>query len=67
MIWFGRNRKDRLDPVALSRQAQQSIRETDAKQPRVNAINSYLRERHNKNGFGEDFEYTLRTKPRGAQ
>lgn len=66
MIWPWRKKDDRIDPVALARKAEESKRRTNSQQPRVNSITSYLHERKNQNGFGDDFEYTLRRKPLGG-
>lgn len=52
----------RVDPEALERKADASLRSTAEKQERVNYLTTWLQNRENKNGFGEDFEYTLRPK-----
>lgn len=64
MSWIKRN-PSRINPEELTRKADESLRETKELQPKVNSITSYLERRKNQNGFGEDFEYTL--KPKGAQ
>lgn len=55
-------RNERVDIDALDRKAEESIEQTVANQPKVNAVTSWLERRQNQNGFGEDFEYTLRPK-----
>lgn len=42
--------------------AEESLELVKAQQPRVNLITAYLERRKNQNGFGEDFEFTLRPK-----
>lgn len=64
MIRLFPKHESRIDPDALTLKAEQSLRETEKKQPHVNAITSWLRRRDGQNGFGEDFEYTLRPKRR---
>ena len=69
---FGTNKKFRLgrperpDPNDLIRQAEESLRKTERQQPHVDRITKWLNNRENQNGFGEDFEYTLRPKRRHA-
>lgn len=55
---------DRVDPEELQRKAEESLRITRSQQARVNYITAWLNNRKNQNGFGEDFELTL--KVRGA-
>lgn len=62
--WSSKN-PARVDPDALTKKASESIAKTRAQQPRVNAFSRFLGTRLDQNGFGEDFEYTLR--PRGAK
>lgn len=52
----------RIDPDELERKATDSLAKVRSQQPRVNAFTSYLVRRKEENGFGEDFEYTLRAK-----
>lgn len=52
----------RIDPDEVERVATDSLAKVRKQQPRVNALTSYLERRKDQNGFGEDFEYTLRTK-----
>ena len=65
---FGKNKKfrkgrpERPDPDVLIRQAEESLRKTESQQPHVDKITKWLNKRENQNGFGEDFEYTLRPK-----
>jgi hypothetical protein len=59
--WSSKN-PSRIDPAELERVATDSLDKVRKQQPRVNALTSYLERRKNQNGFGEDFEYTLRTK-----
>lgn len=63
MSWIKRN-PTRINPEDLTRKADESLQETKKQQARVNVIVGYLERRKNQNGFGDDFEYTL--KPRGA-
>ena len=57
--WLRKNTDDRVDPEELKRLAEESLEETKAQQAHVNVITSYLNQRKNQNGFGEDFEITL--------
>ena len=65
---FGKNKKFRMerpehpDPDVLIRQAEESLRKTERQQPHVDRITKWLSKREKQNGFGEDFEYTLRPK-----
>jgi len=56
--WF-QKRSPRVDPEALERQAEESLKETRGQQARVNALTSYLELRKGQNGFGEDFDITI--------
>lgn len=49
----------RVRPEELARLAEESLNETKRQQVKVNIITSYLNQRRNQNGFGEDFEITL--------
>lgn len=64
MSWLRKKGSTRVDPDKLNQQAEEAIRITSDQQERVNTLTSYLNNRKNQNGFGEDFEYTLR--PRGV-
>lgn len=59
-----KKRSSRVDPQEISRVAKESLAETRSQQDKVNHITAYLDNRKNQNGFGEDFEFTLR--PRRA-
>lgn len=61
-----RGQKSGPDPDDLIRKAEASIRQTERQQPQVDRLTSWLKTRENQNGFGEDFEYTLRPKRRHA-
>ncbi len=61
-----KNKSKRSDPEALIRKAEASLRQTESQQPHVDRITSWLKLRESQNGFGEDFEYTLRPKRRNA-
>lgn len=54
----------RVDPVELDKQTAEVQAMIEREGPRMVAIASYLEKRKNQNGFGTDFEYTL--KPRRA-
>ncbi len=60
---FSRKQKARIKEI------QKSVDEADKtlnkQAPHVNAVSSWLKIRANQNGFGADFEYTLR--PKGAR
>jgi len=60
-MWF-RRKKERVDTDAITRQAEEAVAQLQAQQPRVNAVTSYLERRKNVNGFGHDFEWTLKPK-----
>jgi hypothetical protein len=45
--------------------AYEAAKQLERQEPRVNKLAAWLENRRNQNGFGEDFEYTLR--PRGAK
>lgn len=63
--WFSKH-PARIDPDELERKATDSLAKVQSQQPRVNALTSYLAERKDRNGFGNDFEITLLTpRPRG--
>lgn len=55
-------KKDRLDPDAVSRQAQASINKTQEQQVRVNALTSYLNWRNGENNFGNDFDVAFQVR-----
>lgn len=67
MGYFTRGeKKSGSDPDALIRKAEASLRQTRNQQPHVDRMTSWLENRNIQNGFGEDFEYTLRPKRRHA-
>jgi hypothetical protein len=49
----------------LGTPAKEAAEQLSFQKPQVHAVVSWLESRANQNGFGEDFEYTL--KPRGAK
>lgn len=57
-------RSVRVDPMELNRQTEQVQAKLDQEGPKMNALATYLERRRMQNGFGTDFEYTLR--PRGT-
>lgn len=61
MTWFKR-RAPRVDPDELDAQSEAAIRRVADQQPHVNTLTAYLERRKNQNGFGDDFEYSLRPK-----
>lgn len=62
MSWFKRHSR-RVDPDELTARAAESVQRVESQQERVNLINTWLISRRETNGFGDDFEYTL--KPKG--
>lgn len=61
MRWIIKYRS-RVDPEELIKKADESLEITRSQQERVNYITQYLERRKNQNGFGEDFEFTLKAK-----
>lgn len=59
MSWL-KPRRARVDPEALKKKAEESIRDTAEKQEHVNYITAWLNNRKDQNGFGEDVEITFR-------
>ena len=59
MIW---RKKARVDPAELTAQAEAAVQQVVEQQEQVNALTAYLGRRKLQNGFGHDFEYTLRVK-----
>ena len=51
-----------VDPADLTRQADEINEKLEREGPKLNALASYLERRRLQNGFGTDFEYTLRPK-----
>lgn len=66
--FFGlfRNKRhgENVDPQALIEQATEINEKLEREGPRLTALATYLERRRLQNGFGADFEYTLR--PREA-
>lgn len=65
--FFGRHKKSpnaAVDPQELIDQANEINEKLEREGPRLNALATYLERRRLQNGFGSDFEYTLR--PRGT-
>lgn len=63
--FFGRhrpNKEDAVDPQVLIDQATEINDKLEREGSRLNALASYLERRRLQNGFGTDFEYTLRPK-----
>lgn len=52
-------KKNRIDPLELTRQAEAASEQIRSQQPHVDALNGWLERRKNINGFGQDFELTL--------
>lgn len=55
----------RVENQKIRESAYTAARQLKAQEPHVNFIASWLIKRRHQNGFGEDFEYTLR--PREAR
>jgi hypothetical protein len=62
MMW---RRKKRIDPAELAAQADAATAQIRTQQDRVNVMADWFERRKNTNGFGDDFEWTL--KPKGSQ
>lgn len=63
--WFKRN-PARISPEELALKAERSLAKTRDQQERVNIMTSWLVNRKDNNGLGEDFEVSLRTpRPKG--
>ena len=63
--FFGRLRskpETSVDPQVLIEQATEIKEKLEREGPRLTALASYLEKRRLQNGFGTDFEYTLRPK-----
>lgn len=59
MKWL-KKRDSRVDTEELQQKAAVSLQRTEAQQPKVNYITTWLNNRKDDNGLGEDFEITLR-------
>ena len=57
---FLSRRTPRVDPEELNRQSAEINEQLEREGPRMNALAAYLERRRLLNGFGTDFEYTLR-------
>ena len=57
---FLSRRTPRVDPEELNRQSAEINEQLEREGPRMNALAAYLERRRLQNGFGTDFEYTLR-------
>jgi hypothetical protein len=55
-------RETRVDPNDLISQTKEVNATLKREGPRMNSIAAYLEKRKDQNGFGSDFEYTLRPK-----
>lgn len=53
-------RSVRVDPEELNRQTEEVQAKLDREGPKMHALATYLERRRMQNGFGTDFEYTLR-------
>jgi hypothetical protein len=63
--FFGRLRsqpEQAVDPEVLVKQATEISEKLEREGPRLTALAAYLEKRRLQNGFGSDFEYTLRPK-----
>lgn len=63
--FFGRHRshtENSVDPQDLINQANEIKDKLEREGPRLTALAMYLERRRLQNGFGSDFEYTLRPK-----
>ena len=63
--FFGRSRMssgDAVDPQDLVNQANEINEKLEREGPKLTALATYLEKRRLQNGFGTDFEYTLRPK-----
>lgn len=57
---FKLRRAPRVDPTELNRQSQEINEKLEQEGPRMQALANFLERRRLQNGFGTDFEYTLR-------
>lgn len=74
MSWYKKKRSNKVDPNELLKKAEHSLATTEEQQPRVSFLTNWLHKRNGKNGFGDDFEWSLIPKenqtnlePKGAQ
>ena len=61
MAWL-KKRRSRIDPADVDKKADESLEYSAQNEDKVNVIIDFLQKRKNQNGFGEDFEITLRPK-----
>lgn len=64
MKFFGRHRRDKVDPDELNRQTAEVNEFLETEGPKVSAVAAWLNTRKGQNGLGEDFDITFY--PRGA-
>ena len=57
---FLSRRAPRVDPDELDRQSQEINEKLEREGPQMAAVATFLERRRLQNGFGTDFEYTLR-------
>ena len=57
-----KKRRSRIDPADVDKKADESLEYSAQNEDKVNVIIDFLQKRKNQNGFGEDFEITLRPK-----
>ena len=62
MMGWLRKKRHRLDPADVDKKADESLEYSAQNEDKVNVIIDFLQKRKNQNGFGEDFEITLRPK-----
>jgi len=57
---FRKKRSNKIDPADLHRKASEAIVKTQEQQPHVFRLSSWLNWRNGENGFGNDFDYTIK-------
>ena len=62
MMGWLKKRRSRIDPSDVDKKADESLEYSAQNEDKVNVIIDFLQKRKNQNGFGEDFEITLRPK-----
>lgn len=62
MMGWLKKRRSRIDPADVDKKADESLEYSAQNEDKVNVIIDFLQKRKNQNGFGEDFEITLRPK-----
>lgn len=63
-LWRRSRTTPKVDPQELNQQSAEILDKLEKDGPRMRAIAAFLENRRDQNGFGTDFEYTLR--PRRA-